>query len=163
MAALTPEETITLRLLHETGEVDVSFFGRLYGAGNTHGTYTQHYKATYDEVKKHLVWRGLVMLAEVKMRGDTVQLERWRFALPPEFVPHLPPLPTVENEYPGLENENALRRKLLELVGGHPAIPNDSLPIQIKHGSIYLKDFPFSLATFSLWQVDAWQRALNAF
>lgn len=163
MAALTPEETITLRLLHETGEVDVSFFERLYGAGNTHGTYTQRYKATFDDVKKNLVRRGLIIMAEVKMRAETVQLERWRYAIPPEFVPHLPPLPAVHSEDPGMENETTIRRKLLELVGGSPAIPNDPLPIHIKHGSIYLKDFPFSLATFGLWQTDAWQRALNAF
>ncbi len=163
MAALSPEEAITLHLLHETGEVDISFFERLYGARNTHGTYTQRYKTTFDEVKKNLVRRGLVIMAEVKMRADTVQLERWRYAIPPEFIPHLPPLPAVQNSDPGHKNETTIRRKLLELVGGSPAIPNDPLPIHIKHGSIYLKDFPFSLASFSLWQVDAWQRALSAF
>ncbi len=163
MAALTREEAITLRLLHETGEVDVAFFERLYGAARQRGTYTQRYKPVFDTVKKNLVRRGLIVMAEVKMRGDTVQLERWRFALPPEFVPHLPPLPAVQNDNPGIKNENTLRRKLLELVGGRPAILNDPFPIRILHGSIYLKDHLFSLATFSLWQMDAWQRAQNAF
>jgi len=163
MAALTPEETITLRLLHETGEVDVEFFARLYSAGHQYGTYTQRYKPVFDEVKKNLVRRGLVVMAEVKMRGDTVQLERWRYAIPPEFAPHLPTLPIVQNDSPGLENEVTIRRKLLELLGGSPAVPNDPLPIQIKHGSLYLKDYPFSLATFETWQLDAWQRALSAF
>jgi len=100
-------------------------------------------------------------MAEVKVRSETVQLERWRFAIPPEFAPHLPPLPAVENEHPGLENENTIRRKLLELVGGNPAVPNDPLPIYLKQGSLYLKDYPFSLATFGAWQLEAWQRALN--
>jgi hypothetical protein len=163
MAALPPQEAITLRLLHETGEVDVSFFERLYRAGNQYGTYTQRYKPVFDEVKKNLVRRGLVVMAEVKMRGDTVQLERWRFALPPEFVHHLPPLPAIQNDSSGLENENTLRRKLFELVGGGPTVPNDPLPIHLKHGSLYLKDYPFSLATFGTWQLDAWQRALSAF
>ena len=80
---LSLEETLALRLLYEMGEVDISFFERLYGAGNTHGTYTQRYKPTFDTVKKNLVRRGLVVMAEVKVRGDTVQLQRWRFALPP--------------------------------------------------------------------------------
>ncbi len=102
-------------------------------------------------------------MAEVKMRGDTVQLERWRCAIPPEFVPYIPALPAIQNDSPGLQNENTLRRKLLELVGGSSAIPNDPLPTQLKHGSIYLKDHPFSLATFGLWQAEAWQRALGAF
>jgi hypothetical protein len=163
IAALTPKEAITLRLLHETGEVDVTFFERLYDKGYEYGTYTQRYKPTFDAVKKNLVRRGLVILAEVKMRGDTVQLERWRFAIPPEFVPHLPVLPAVQNEDPGLENEITTRRKLLELVGGGPAVPNDPLPIRIQHGSLYLKGYPFSLATFGLWQIDVWQRALGAF
>ena len=163
MAALTPEETIALRLLHETGEVEVTFFERLYFIGAKHGTYTQKYKPIFDEVKKNLVRRGLVVMAEVKVRAETVQLERWRFALPPEFVPTLPPLPAVKNDYPGLENENTIRRKLLELVGGSPAIPNDPFPIGLKHGSLTLKDSPFSLSTFSLWQTDAWQRVLGAF
>ena len=48
--ALTPEEALTLRLLHETGEVDVAFFERVYGAGHAHGTYTQRYKPTFDNV-----------------------------------------------------------------------------------------------------------------
>lgn len=163
MAALTPEEAITLRLLHETGEVEVTFFERIYPIGEKYGTYTQKYKPIFDDVKKNLVRRGLLVMAEVKVRAETVQLERWRFAIPPEFVPHLPPISAVENENPGLENENTLRRKLLELVGGAPAVPNDPLPIHLQHGSLYLKDYPFSLATFGLWQTDAWQRALSAF
>ncbi len=163
MAVLTPQEVVALRLLHETGEVEVTFFERLYSIGGKHGTYTQKYKPVFDEVKKNLVRRGLVIMAEVKVRAETVQLERWRFALPPEFVPCLPPLPTVENEYPGLENETALRRKLLELIGGGPAIPNDPFPIGLRHGSLYLKDSPFSLDNLGHWQTDAWQRALGAF
>ena len=163
MAILTPEETIALHLLHQTGEVDVTFFERLYSIGEKHGTYTQKYKPIIDEVKKKLVRRGLVIMAEVKIRAETVQIERWRFALPPEFVPYLLPLPAVENEYPGLENEITIRRKLLELIGGGPAIPNDPFPIGIRHGSLFLKDSPFSLAAFSLWQTDAWQRVLGAF
>lgn len=161
MAALSSKEAITLRLLHETGEVDVTFFERLYSIGERYGTYTQKYKPTFDEVKKNLVRRGLVVMAEVKVRSETVQLERWRFALPPEFAPFIPTLPTLQNDSTGLQNEIAVRRKLLELVGSSPAVPNDPFPIQLKHGSLYLKDYPFSLAAFGTWQLDAWQRALN--
>jgi len=162
LAALTPEEVLTLRLLHETGEVDVPFFERLYGAGNQYGTYTQRYKPTFDAIKKNFVRRGLIFMAQVKMRGDTVQLERWRYAIPSEFAPYLPTLPAVHNDQPGQVNDRTLRKKLLQLVGG-PAIPNDPFPIGIKHGSLYLEDVPFTLATFGAWQTDAWQHALNAF
>jgi hypothetical protein len=163
MQALTPEETLALRLLHETGEVDVTFFGRVYGTGKEHGTYTQRYKTIYDTVKKNLVRRGLIVMAEVKMRGDTVQLEHWRFALPPEFAPYLPSLPAFKSDQPGQVNDHTLRKKLLQLVGGGAAVPNDTFPIEIKNGSLYLKDLSFSLATFGLWQNDAWLRGLNAF
>jgi hypothetical protein len=158
MAALTPAETFTLRLLHESGEVAISFFERLYGTSYSRGTYTQRYKSTFDLVKKNLVRRGLVVMAEVKLRGDTVQMERWRFALPPEFAPHLPPLPTVYSDDPGTENDITLRRKLLELLGGSPATLHDPFPIRIKDGSITLGDEPFSLSTFDTWQTNAWFR-----
>ncbi len=163
MAALTAEEAFTLRLLHEIGIVNIEFFARLYPSGHEYGTYTQRYKPVFDEVKKNLVRRGLVVMAEVKTRGDTFQMERWRYAFPPEFAPSLPSLPAVQNDSPGLGNEITLRRKLLELVGGSPAIPNDPFPIHLKHGSLYLKDYLFSPATFETWQLDAWQRTLNAF
>src|SRR3970282_845702 len=101
MDALTPEEAHTLRLLHETGEVDVTFFERLYDIGERYGTYNQKYKPVFDAVKKYLVRRGLVVMAQVKMRGDTVQLERWRFAFPTEFAPYLPSLPAIQNNDPG--------------------------------------------------------------
>lgn len=159
MAALTPAEAFTLRLLHESGEVEIAFFERLYDTGYKYGTYTQRYKPTFDQVKKNLVRRGLVVMAEVKQRGDTVQMERWRFALPPEFVPYLPPLPALHSDNPGIENDTTLRRKLLELLGGSPATPNDPQPIRINDGSIYLGNEPFSLASFEAWQAKAWWRS----
>ena len=160
MAALPPEETFTLRLLAETGEVDIAFFERLYKTGYSRGTFTQRYKSTYDAVRKDLVRRGLVVMAQVKMRGDTVQLERWRFALPPEFVPFIPPLPAVRSDDPGIENDTTLRRKLLELLGGSPATPNDSQSIRIKdEGSIMLGNAPFSLYSLEAWQAKAWWRS----
>lgn len=66
---ISAEEIITLHLLHQTGEVDVSFFERLYGRAAQHnkryyGTFTQQYKSTFDAVKKNLVRRGIVVMAE---------------------------------------------------------------------------------------------------
>ena len=160
MAALTPEETFTLRLLAETGEVDIAFFERLYGTAYSYGTFTQRYKSTFNDVKKNLVRRGLVVMAQVKMRGDTVQLERWRFALPLEFVPSIPPLPATQSDDAGVENDTTLRRKLLELLGGSPATLNDPQPIRINgEGSITLGNTPFSLTSFEAWQAKAWWRS----
>lgn len=167
MQALSIEEAITLHLLHQTGEVDIAFFERFYGSAaqpgrDYYGTYTQQYKPTFDVVKKNLVRRGLVIMAEVKSRGDTVQMERWRFAFPPEFVPYLPVLlPVVTNSEPGETSDHTARKKLLQLVGGGPAFPNDRAPIKIKNGTILLKAQLFSAARLREWQMRAWWESLN--
>ena len=157
MRTLTPEEGLTLRLLHETGEVDISFFERVYSC-NQRGTYTQRYKTTFDQVKKNLVRRGLVVMAEVKMRSENTQLERWRFALPPEFSSSLPAITMLSSSEPGQVNEQIIRKKLLQLVGGPAAVPKDELPLLIKNGSLFLKEYPFSIASLGIWQKEAWWR-----
>jgi hypothetical protein len=165
--ALNIEEGITLHLLYQTGEVDIAFFERLYGSAaqpgqHYYGTYTQQYKSTFEAVKKNLVRRGLVIMAEVKSRSDTVQMERWRFALPPEFFPYLPQLlPVVTNSEPGETSEHTVREKLLQLTGGSPAFPNDRAPIEIKDGTIWLDAQPFSAASLRAWQMRAWREALK--
>lgn len=163
VSALSTEEIFTLRLLHETGEVDVAFFERLYGADTQSGTYTQRFKPVFDIVKKKLVRRGLVIMAEIKMRGDAVQLERWRYAIPSEFVRYLPPLPTVQNDQTGQITDQMVRTKLLQLVGGGPAFPNDTAVIAVKHGSLYLNDNIFTVAALASWQVSAWAGGKLAF
>lgn len=167
MLELSREEVITLHLLHQTGEVNVAFFERLYGSAaqpgkHYYGTFTQQYKPTFDTVKKNLVRRGLLIMAEVKLRGDTVQMERWRFALPPEFVPYLPPLlPAITNNEPGDISDHAIRKKLLQLIGGGPAFSNDRTPIEIKNGTIWLDGQPFSAGQLQIWQRRAWGSSLN--
>ncbi len=101
-------------------------------------------------------------MAEIKMRGDTVQMERWRFALPPEFVPYLPPyLSIVTSDETGETSDHAVRKKLLQLVGGDPAFPNDRTKIEIKDGTIGLDDQPFSAGYLQDWQKRAWWLSLN--
>jgi len=167
MQVLSAEEVITLHLLHQTGEVNVAFFERLYGSAaqfgkHYHGTFTQQYKVTFDAVKKNLVRRGLLIMAEINLRGDTVQLERWRFALPPEFAPYLPPiLPVVTNVEHGETSDTTIRKKLLQLIGGGPAFPNDHVKIEVKGGTIHLDEQPLSAARLQNWQARAWWLALN--
>jgi hypothetical protein len=167
MLELSREEVITLHLLHQTGEVNIAFFERLYGSAaqpgkHYYGTFTQQYKPTFDTVKKNLIRRGLLIMAEVKLRGDTVQMERWRFALPPEFVPYLPPLlPSITNNERGEISDHAIRKKLLQLMDGGPAFSNDRTPIEIKNGTIWLDGQPFSVSQLQIWQQRAWGMALN--
>jgi hypothetical protein len=98
-------------------------------------------------------------MAEVKLRGDSVQMERWRFALPPEFAPYLPPLlPAIPNNEPGETSDYAVRKKLLELVGG---ASNDRTKIEIKNGALLLDDQPFTAARLQNWQKSAWWMSLK--
>jgi len=167
MQALSAEEVITLHLLHQTGEVNVAFFERLYGSAaqlgkHYYGTFTQQYKVTFDAVKKNLVRRGLLIMAEVNLRGDTVQLERWRFALPSEFVPYLPELlPAVTRNEQGETSDTTIRKKLLQLIGGEPAFPNDRVKLEVKDGTILLDGQPFSATRLQDWQARAWWLALK--
>jgi len=163
LKSLSAEENITLALLHEAGEVDVSFFERLYSTDNPHGTFTQRYKPIFDIVKRNLVRRGLVVMAEVKMRGDTVQLQHWRFALPPDFAPYLLPLPTIQNAQTGQVNERFTRQKLLQLVGATPGVTNVPFAIKVEQGSLYLNNQIFSSAAFRAWQIATWEHDLKTF
>jgi hypothetical protein len=161
---LSVEEVLALRLLHETGEVDVSFFGRVYPSSYPYGTYSQHNKSIFDAVKKNLLRRGLIVMAEVKTRMDVVQLERWRFALPPEFARVLPALNSVKNDQPGKFNDSIIRQKLNEVFeNDQPANPKDQARIHLKHGSLYLKDVPFSISAIRAWQSSEWQRVMKIY
>ncbi len=164
MQSLSAEETVTLHLLHETSQVDVTFFERLYGSAaqpgkSYYGTYTQQYKSTFDTVKKNLVRRGIIVMAEAKMRGETVQMERWRFAIPPEFASYLPPLiSSIRSDQPGETNDHFIRKELLHSLTGKP-----NAQIEIVRGSILISGHPFSTETLHNWQLLAWQRASNSF
>jgi hypothetical protein len=168
MRLLTTEEIVTLHLLQQVGEVSISFFERLYGsAGQTgkpyYGTFTQQFRPTFDAVKKGLVRKGLLIMAEVKMRGESVQMERWRFALPSEFAAYLPPiLQTRLIDEPGETSDRAARKKLLQLLGGLPGVTNDTNDIHIKNGSIYLGEQVFTTLKLIEWQTQAWQSAIGS-
>ena len=52
-------------------------------------------------------------------------------------------------------------KNCLQLIGGGPAFPNDRAQIQIKDGTIWLDDQPFSAARLQDWQKRAWWSSLN--
>lgn len=169
MQNLSAEEVVTLHLLQQTGEVNISFFERLYGSegSSDHSyfyTFTQKYKPILDAVKKNLVRKGLLIMAETKTRGDSVQMERWRFAFPPEFAPYLPqPLQTSYHDQSGDTSDHLIRKKLLQLVSEKLPIPNDPVPIQIKNNSIWLGEQLFSAGSLYQWQMLSWQKVLKTF
>ena len=97
-------------------------------------------------------------MAESKTRYNTVLMERWRFAFPPEFAPYLPPiLKTDVIDQPGVTSDYHIRKKLLQLVGGGEASSKDQAPIDIKEGSIYLINHPFTINILRGWQNYIWE------
>jgi hypothetical protein len=165
--SLSVEERATLRLLSQMGEVDIAFFERLYGSAAKsgeyfYGTYTQRYRQTFEAVKRSLVRRGLVVMAETKMRGETVQMERWRFALPPEFAAYIPPLlHTQISDQPGETSDWATRKKLVQAVSGELTGDRDRALIALRDGSLWLGKHLFSIEALRAWQMDAWMDAFN--
>ena len=91
MNTLTAAEIATLHLMYmENRVVDVTFFGRLYGAKQTgypaHGTFTQQNKAIYDAVQRNLIRKGLLIITEAKTNSpNKTKMETWRYCFPPDF------------------------------------------------------------------------------
>ena len=172
MASLTPEEVATLRLLvQQEEEVDIAFFERLYGSakkaeGYYYGTYTQRYKDILDAVKKSLVRKGVLVMAENKARGDSVQMERWRFCFPPQFAEFLPPI--IPSHHPsdasGEVHTEVARAKLLEIVGSQPVSTPPGLArfaLTIEQGSLKFGNRDFLAGDLASWQQGAWLAALG--
>ncbi len=163
MDALTLEERATLRLLSQVGEVDIEFFERLYGSADAgkeyyYGTYTQRYRPTFEAVKHNLVRRGLVVMAETRTREETVQMERWRFALPTEFAAYIPSLLNTQlSDQNGETSDRGIRKKLLQMPAGN----SDSTLITLRDGSLWLGKHLFSIEALRAWQMDAWMDAFK--
>jgi hypothetical protein len=168
MQTLSDEEIATLYLLaFQAQEVDISFFERLYGSARSDqkyysGTFTQQYRPTFDCVKQNLVRKGVLVMAEVKQRGESVQMERWRYRFPPEFVAYLPPLirHPHKSQAQGEVNANIVRQKLLEVVGGpivSSQLPKEPFALTLVAGTLYLGERPITGAGLVEWQRSAWQ------
>lgn len=125
MSQLTVEETAGLFLLGlQTKEVGVAFFERVYPNDRQkdryyYRTFTQEYKPVYDSVKKNLVKKGLLVVAESQSSNGNTKLERLRFRFPSEFIPYLPSLLPETQTYTELginRRETVQRQKILEAI-----------------------------------------------
>jgi hypothetical protein len=171
MDTLSDEEIATLHLLsHQTDEVDVTFFERLYGSQRGdekyyYGTFTQQYRPTFDDVKLNLVRKGVLLMVEAKLRGDSVQMERWRYRFPPEFVPYLPPLirHSHKSQAQGEINHEIIRKKVLEIANGPNvpcSLPAEPYAFSLSGGTLHLGKQPFKADKIKEWQAAAWHAAL---
>jgi hypothetical protein len=169
MQSLSRDEVILLHLLNQVGEVNITFFERVYASAVPpgkpyYGTFTQQYRPTFDDAKKNLVRKGLLVMAEIKTRDDTVQMERWRFGFPSEFVPYLPPLyKAVTSDQQGVISDYAIRKNLLHFVGSARSENNNSTPFKIKEYELQLGDNPFKLKYLAEWQINIWRTSSDSY
>jgi hypothetical protein len=171
-STLTPQELILIHLLNFADEtVDITFFSRLYGNDTTRHAYstsfTQRHKETLKQVQRNLVRKGILLMAEKALGGQT-KMERWRFKFPKEFAPFLPPIfPPASNrllEGDGNSNQNALRKKIGELL---TTTSSSSKRIKRKYelnllnGQLYIGERPFKQKYVWEWQRYHWQATIS--
>lgn len=165
---LKQEEVILLHMLNCTGEiVDVSFFARVYGGeGQTYyGTFHQRYNEVFNAVRRSLIRKGLLLIAEVEDPKAKSKLERWRFRFPQGFARFLPPpLPEAKTlAGRGEVRSEAPRRKLLEVAEGKQASPlkaNPAYEMRLVGGELRMGDKPFRAQYLLDWQRACWEAAL---
>jgi hypothetical protein len=163
LASLEPGELATLHLLrHVGGPVDVSFFARVYGKGNSRGTFSQRYQAVFTQVKRRLIRCGVLLWSEERQNAFKKQskLERTRLALPVEFYNHLPRLIPEAREFAGAGDwkPSVASDKLFEGLG-NPAGKSKEQLIRIEDGELRLSGKPFTAAALIQWQQSCWAQA----
>jgi len=170
LKSLSREEVAFLYFLKELGkEIGIAPFARVYGDASVgkgryyDSTFTQRYNETLRRVKKALVRKGLLLMAEAE-RGDT-KMERWRFRFPSEFEAYLPPLlfDVVKSGAPGDYREDAPRNKLLRIIKGQALkLPCDSILYgwRIADGVLYLGNQPYTIGRMEVWHDACWEQSM---
>ena len=161
--SLDRDEIALLHLLKTAGAVDVAFFSRIYGGENARGTFSQRFQNTFTRVKQRLVRQGLLLLSEATQFAwhKKTKIERWRFALPVEFHPHLPPLIASPRslEGDGTWKANVVRDQIKADLGHSSKKPTDCV-FQIQDGELRVHGEPFNTKTMADWQQSGWQQAV---
>jgi len=95
-------------------------------------------------------------------------MERWRFCIPPDFARFLPPLIQAPRHFPdpGEQRLEAVRRKLLEVVGEPAAVTSALLAkdsrydLSLVRGTLMIGDQPVDTKILAEWQQVAWEYAV---
>ena len=145
---LERNEVAALHLLLALGKpVEVSFFRRVYPKqeGSPHGSFTQQYQKVLAKVKERLVRNGLLVMTLGHSWSKKSQMERWQFAVPPSFAPHLPPLVESAGHFTGDGDwrREVARHKLQTVVGRSPGIETKEDRIEIADGELRWGGKPF--------------------
>ncbi len=171
MDSLSRDEVIILHYLKFLrGVANVSVFSTIYKAEqpvSVHQTFNQNFKGIFNEVKKNLVRKGILLFAENKgILFVNTKLERTFFVFPKEFYPYLPPIfeTTVFNHDPGENTTADLKQVLIDdLKKGSKGKDNQNLSclFSIQDGQLLFDDTPFSMDEIRKWQFAAWKKALE--
>lgn len=164
LASLEPRELATLHLLRNVdGPVDVSFFARVYGKGNSRGTFSQRFQDVFTQVKQRLIRRGVLLWSEERQNASKKQskLELTRLALPVEFYNSLPPLLAEARKFAGTGdwNPNIASDKLIEELGKAGGKTKDQL-VYIEDDELRLSGKSFTAAAVTAWQQSGWAQAV---
>jgi hypothetical protein len=169
MSTLSRQEVILLHLLHHLDrEVNVTLLVRVYGDDKNpyqYGTFTQRYRAPFNEARTNLVRRGLLIMVEDASGGET-QMERWRFCFPPQFAPFLPPLFEKMHTWAGAGEVNTqiVRATVMGLAQttGEPTLcADDAFDLRLEEGELRLGKRPFRAATLAEWQRACWAKEMD--
>jgi hypothetical protein len=162
LQTLERNEVAALHLLLAIGKpVDVSFFRRVYPKleGSPYGSFTQQYQKVLAKVKERLVRSGLLVMTLGHSWSKKSQMERWQFAVPPSFAPHLPPLVDSAGHFTGDGDwrREVARHKLQTVVGHRSDVETTKEDqIEIIDGELRWGGQPFRADRLARWQKDGW-------
>lgn len=170
LKSLDKEEIGLLHLLKAVGKpVTISFFERIYPARRGYGTATQKYQGVLTKVKDRLVRTGMLLMYEQRSFDKAAKMELWRFVLPSQFHPHLPPLlqSLLAYDGPADRQPNAVREKLLEDLGianratNSTSKANDIPCFQLVEGELRLGESQYQTAQLAKLKSDLWKKQLG--
>lgn len=150
LASLTEKERLLLHLLSALGgEVELTFFERIYPSRIEAHSFNERFKGVFQHVRSRLVLQGILLCAVPPhgwLDSRATVLERRRFRFPAEFAGFLPPLvQPVRFEPPiGRASRNDIgRRKLAEMVEGQSDGPSAAAvqagPFSLEDGRLLLR------------------------
>jgi hypothetical protein len=158
------EEVALLHLLRAVDKpVDVTFFRRLDPTKTgrfRYGTFTQFYQSVFAKVKERLVRSGVLLQA---LGPDVIwskksQMERWMFALPAQFAPHLPPLIESPRRLAGEGDwrSDVARTKLKTAVSQSAKAEAEKEKLEIVDRELRWGGQPFRAEHLLNWQKRRW-------
>ena len=160
LGSLSQEEIALLHKLKFVGEpVAIPFFAVVYGekGRSFYGTFTQRYREVLKQVRRSLVRKGVLLMAEADDTVSQTRMEGWRFRLPHTFERFLPPPITATRTFEGEGDfrSDVPRGKLMEIAGRKKASPigaDKQYDLTLEDGVLRMGDREFRAGYLLEWQ-----------